>query len=70
MSLVHVSEEKKKKQKLIQKCLQNGKSPLLLASAAGHVTTCDILIGHGVDVNAADNVSRCMPNYFLFLFLG
>ncbi|XP_043274602.1 ankyrin repeat domain-containing protein 6 isoform X2 [Venturia canescens] len=34
---------------------ENGRSPLLLAAAAGHVETCEILIGHGIDVNASDN---------------
>ena len=37
---------------------QHGRSPLLLAAAAGHVESCDILILHGVDINQADNVSN------------
>ncbi|XP_067216394.1 ankyrin repeat domain-containing protein 6 isoform X2 [Linepithema humile] len=34
---------------------ENGRGPLLLAAAGGHVEVCEILLLQGVDVSAADN---------------
>lgn len=34
---------------------EHGRSPLLLAAAAGQVESCDTLILHGVDINQTDN---------------
>lgn len=39
-------------------CPQNGRSPLLLAAAAGHVDVCETLLLREIDINAADNVSN------------
>ncbi|XP_044014409.1 ankyrin repeat domain-containing protein 6 [Aphidius gifuensis] len=34
---------------------EHGRSPLLIAAAAGHVAACEVLLLHKVDVNATDN---------------
>ncbi|KAK0159927.1 hypothetical protein PV328_007387 [Microctonus aethiopoides] len=34
---------------------EHGRSPLLIAAAAGHIQVCEILLRHNVDVNTPDN---------------
>ena len=38
--------------------MQNGFTPLMLASDNGHHETVEVLLAHKADVNAKDNVSR------------
>ncbi|KAK0088716.1 hypothetical protein PV325_010984 [Microctonus aethiopoides] len=35
---------------------EHGRSPLLIAAAAGHIQVCEILLRHNVDVNTPDNI--------------
>lgn len=44
---------------------QNGRGPLLLAAAGGHVEVCEILLLQGVDVSAVDDVSTAAVNSVL-----
>lgn len=39
---------------------QNGRGPLLLAAAGGHVEVCEALLLRGVDVSIADDVSSAV----------
>lgn len=49
--------------------IQHGRSPLLIAAAAGHTEVCEILLRHNVDVNTPDNVSQFIIYYFKFVFI-
>ena len=45
--------------------LQNGATPLILASQEGHKDIVEVLLNHGAEVDLPDKVSVCVSYHYL-----